>query len=352
MSDPGLEYLEALRARFELAAEPGGALEDELEMAGLRLRLRFAGAATREALLPPLEHLAVEAAPAPELTICVFDTASTGVGPPALPWRPPRAEPGTTPFARYESGRSCVLVATGPGTATITGCDLDEGLAIFHMDDVAAMPANERAAPLREALHLLMGRRGRWVTHAGAVGRDGRGALLAGTSGSGKSTLALSCALAGMELVADDHVLLEVGPPIVAHGMHSTVKLTPPSAELIGVGSRIVGADFLETIEGPSKAEVGAERIAPGSLRRRLEVTALIAPSVAGLERPRLKAISPGAGLRSLAPSTLIQLHSRGSSALPALAALAREVPSYALELSTDPEANAAAVARVVDGGA
>ena len=46
-------------------------------------------------------------------------------------------------------------------------------------------------------------------------------------------------------------------------------------------------------------------------------------------------------GLRAVAPSTIVQSGFRGASSLAALADLVRGVPSYALELSPDPAANA-----------
>jgi hypothetical protein len=226
------EYFDQLSARFELAAE-GRPLTDGLEIGDLRLDLNFAGEAMREALLAPFEHLAApDGAPA-ELSISVFDAASSGVEAPPPAWEAVEAAPGTNPAMRLRSERACVLAATGTGA--ITAADPGRGRAIFHLPDAARIPPIERAAPLREALQLLMAPHGRWMTHAGAVGRGGRGVLLVGRGGSGKSTLALSCALAGMEIVADDYVLLETGPPRV-HAMQSTAKLTEDSAERLGLG--------------------------------------------------------------------------------------------------------------------
>ena len=129
-----------------------------------------------------------------------------------------------------------MLAAAGSGA--LTAAEPAAGEAVFHLPDAARIPASERAAPLRDALQLLMATRGRWLTHAGAVGRGGRGVLLVGRGGSGKSTLALSCALAGMEIVADDYVLLEIGRPPIAHAMQSTAKLTEDSAARLGVPAR------------------------------------------------------------------------------------------------------------------
>ncbi len=355
-------YFEQLRSGFELAAEAvGGPGRLDLEMAGLRLRLRYAGEPLRAALLAPFEHLAGVWEGEPELSISLFDTASSGVEPPAPLWDPIAAPPGTNPVARLRSERACVLAAAG--SRALTAAAPAEGAAVFHLPDATAIPAGERAAPIREALQLLMAARGRPMTHAGAVGRDGRGVLLVGRGGSGKSTLALSCALAGLEVVADDYVLLEPGS-LTAHAMQSTAKLSEDSAQRLGVPAAAIDpAGFQQTLEGPKKALVDIRTLAPGTLRPQLHIVALLAPTPPGLtsrfsahtaEKEEVsggdgvRSISAGEGLRAVAPSTIVQSGFGGGVSLAALADLVRRVPSYALELSPDPGANAAAVDRLV----
>ena len=362
-------YFEQLRGRFELAAEAvGGAEERDLEIAGLRLRLRCAGEPMRAAMLPPFEHLAVPGQGAADFSISLFDTASTGIEAPPPVWQPLRVAPGTNPVARLRSERASVLAAAGSGG--LTAAEPAAGEAIFHLPDAARIPASERAAPLRDALQLLMAPRGRWLTHAGAVGRGGRGVLLVGRGGSGKSTLALSCALAGMEIVADDYVLLETGRTPIAHAMQSTAKLTEDSAARLGLsGDAIDAADFEPTLEGPAKALVEIRTLAPGALKRQLEIGAVVVPvlpmltssllahtakkdEVSSLDlpgEPVVREVSAAQGLRAVAPSTLVQSGFQGASSLAALADLVRRVSSYELELSTDPASNAAAVGRLVD---
>ncbi len=342
------EHLGGLRERFDRAAAVRGVRTVQLEMAGLPVRLNFAGEPMRDALLPPFEHLACDAAIEPQLSISLFDSASSGIEAPPPPWEAPAAAPGTNPVARLRSERACVLAAAGSGA--VTAVDLEAGEAIFHLPDAGRIPPGERAAPLRDALQLLMERKGRWLTHAGAVGRDGRGVLLVGRGGSGKSTLALACALAGMEIVADDYVLLQGEPPL-AHAMQSTAKLTEDSATRLGFGEDAIGpAGFEPTLEGPAKALVEIREVAPGRLRSRLEIGALVAPRIAGGPLPELRPVSAAAGLRAVAPSTIVQSGAAGGAALAALADLARRVPSYALDLAPDPAANAAAVDRLVGG--
>lgn len=331
-------------------------------MAGLRLRLSCAGEAMREALLPPFEHLTATGDGDPQLSISIFDTASTGIEAPPPAWEPLHAAPGTNPVARLRSSSACVLAAAGTGA--VTAAEPASGGAVFHLPDASRIASSERAAPLREALQLLMAPHGRWMTHAGAVGRRGHGVLLAGRGGSGKSTLALSCALAGMEFVADDYVLLETGPP-VAHAMQSTAKLTEDSATLLGLGEEAIDpAGFEPTLEGPAKALVEIRRLAPSTMRRQLRVGAVIAPVLPspssrfvshtatkreldafdGRAEPLLRPISAARGLRAIGPSTILQSGFRVAASLAALAELVRQVPSYELELSADPVANAKAV--------
>ncbi|HUC06646.1 MAG TPA: hypothetical protein VMR96_01035 [Solirubrobacterales bacterium] len=357
------DYFEQLRERYEQAAAvAGGAGTLDLEMAGLRLRLRYLGEPLREALLAPFDHLACRDAGDPALTISLFDTAATGVEPPPPLWEPIAAAPGTNPVARLRSERACVLAAAG--SRALTAALPAEGVAVFHLPDAAAVPPAERAAPIREALQLLLAARGRLMTHAGAVGRDGRGVLLVGRGGSGKSTLALSCTLAGMEIVADDYVLLDP-TSLAAHAMQSTAKLTEDSAARLGIPAEAIGpAGFEPTLEGPAKALVSIPNLAPGRLKRRLEVAAVIAPKLSSsqptysgggdelgeVEGPAVRAISAAEALRAVAPSTIVQAGFGGGDSLATLADLVRRVPSYALELSPNPAANAAAVERLVAG--
>lgn len=364
---PASVFFEQLRSRFELAVETtGDASVADLEMAGLRMRLVSASDAMREVLLPPFEHLIVEGGEPPLFTIRVFDTASTGVEPPPPSWQPLEAAPGTNPVARLRSERVCVLAAAGSGA--VTAVDLVAGEAVFHLPDAGRIAPSERAAPLRDALQLLMASRERWMTHSGAVGRGGRGVLLAGRGGSGKSTLALSCALAGMEIVADDYVLLEAGPPPVAHAMQSTAKLTADGVARLGIADGSIDpAGFEPTLEGPAKALVEIGDLAPGQLRRQLEIVALVAPTIPqtsshfvkdgltnleldprGEQGASLQEISAAEGLRAIAPSTIVQSGVGGGESLAVLASLLRQVPSYLLQLGPDPAANAAAVDRLV----
>jgi hypothetical protein len=95
-----------------------------------------------------------------------------------------------------------------------------------------------------EALALFMlARRDRDPLHAAAVVRGGAALLLAGPSGVGKSTLVYAAACAGLEILSEDAVFLQLDPFRV-WGMPRFVHLTPASVrffpELEGVRPKLL----------------------------------------------------------------------------------------------------------------
>jgi hypothetical protein len=95
-----------------------------------------------------------------------------------------------------------------------------------------------------EALALFMlARRDRDPLHAAAVVRGGTALLLAGPSGVGKSTLVYAAARAGLEILSEDAVFLQLDPFRV-WGMPRFVHLTPATVrffpELEGVRPKLL----------------------------------------------------------------------------------------------------------------
>jgi len=95
-----------------------------------------------------------------------------------------------------------------------------------------------------EALALFMlARRDRDPLHAAAVARGGTALLLAGPSGVGKSTLVYAAARAGLGILSEDTVYLQLDPFRV-WGMPRFMHLTPASVrffpELEGVRPRLL----------------------------------------------------------------------------------------------------------------
>jgi hypothetical protein len=100
----------------------------------------------------------------------------------------------------------------------------------------------ERVAPwfmMRHVFYMVLGALlhydGYEVVHAGAIALDGTGVLLIGSPASGKTTLLLSCLHAGMQLLADDIILLAKDDGIVkVYSFPEDIGVRRGTIELLG----------------------------------------------------------------------------------------------------------------------
>ena len=79
---------------------------------------------------------------------------------------------------------------------------------------------------------LLLALRGETVLHASAVAVDGAALAFVGQSGRGKSTVAALMCLGGAELVSDDLVTVDPGPPVTCRGAGAPLRLRAAAAHL------------------------------------------------------------------------------------------------------------------------
>lgn len=101
-----------------------------------------------------------------------------------------------------------------PGAARVQLPPLEaEGLPVVQGVVTAAALVNGRLEDIIfTSLAPLLRRRGYFLAHAFAAGREGEAALLVGPSGSGKTTTGLRLVLQGWTLLANDVVLLQHRP--------------------------------------------------------------------------------------------------------------------------------------------
>ncbi len=99
--------------------------------------------------------------------------------------------------------------------------------------------------------------------------------------------------------------------------------------------------------DGKIVLEVG--RSLPGLLAASLPLRAVVIPSVGGATGA-LQPMSPAAGARALAPSTLFQLPGSRQSSLGTIAAILRRVPVFGLDVGPDLEAIPGALLPAIEG--
>jgi hypothetical protein len=341
--EPAVQYFDALCSAFEAATRNSPADDHHYCIAGFRVHLRFATRSLVPVLTPALAHLKTTAG-APDLTICLWDTLSTGVHPPVAPWREHYAVRGE--IAGFNSER--IYTVYEHESRGLSMLDRDRNLAQLWLRDAAHIPYWVRGSPLRAILHWWMAGSGRQLLHSAAVGLPSGGVLITGRSGSGKSTAALSCLEAGYEYVGDDYVIVRAGDRPYAWSIYNTAKLVPEwlqsfprLAEYVDNPQRLASEKALIFLRDGASV-----RVASG-----LPLKAILVPRVTGQHDTVLRKASAATAVAALAPTTIFA-HPRGGEAeFRFVAALARTLPAYVLECGTDLAQIPESIERLLSGG-
>jgi len=224
-----------------------------------------------------------------ELRQCL-SAAFAGLPPQRLPGAPPlRLEvlPGSAPrrgrrgepppwLLRSGSGLIC---AAGPGAAFTAVAPAAHGALVMVPPALLKHPYHVRYELIELAAYLLAARtQGLTPLHAGCVGRADAGVLLIGGSGSGKSTLALHCLLQGLELLAEDSVLVAPGS-LLATGLANFLHLREDALRFIAapaVRRLFERAPRIHRRSGVAKRELDMRRAPLALARRPLQVRAVL----------------------------------------------------------------------------
>jgi predicted O-methyltransferase YrrM len=325
------KLLEEMRSAGEEAlARAGGAGEHHFAIGGSSVRMRFAGPALEPAVLPAFSHARAPSGDPPDLDVLLWDSGSTGVPAPERPWGLGDVRARGDVLGYDGAG---LHLFSDPASGSVTALDRERGEIHYWVMEPSMVPWYETGAPLRGALHHWTAGPDRHFMHAGAVGSDGAGVLLAGPSGSGKSTVALACLEAGLDYSGDDYVIVTLDERPRAHCLYSTAKLDPPALErLPGLASAV--SDLHRGEQEKLVLELHGHR--PGQPRPWIAVDAIVIPSIGPGPEPRLAPASGAAALRALAPTTLLQLPAADQQGMRAIARLVRQVPAFTLELGPD----------------
>jgi hypothetical protein len=324
----GSFYAAAAR-EYDAAAKRTGVVEVDLRFADRRVRMRFAGAGLADALLGALASRSDDGGGEVDATIALWEAQACPAGSLACPWQVADVGPGGL-VRGFDFHRVLAVHETYSGTVTLV--DSAERAVLHRVPHCGAVPWWERAAPLRPALYWALGGEGRHLVHAGAVGDDRGGVLLAGARGSGKTTVALAALAHGLGFVADDYLLLHAIDEPEAVSLYSTVSICAAPA----AGAKIV---------------VDVTSLRHGSLRESLPVRAVAVPRIRG-GRARLRRLSPAEALRAWAPTTVFQMPFDDGAALASLGAVVRRVPCFALDVGDDWAELARAVEQVLEQAA
>lgn len=328
--DPALFFNTAYQAYQHAAQAMTASHSYYYAIAGFPICLRFASLAMAARLTPALAHLVVAPTP-PALTICLWDSVSTGVAMPNPPWEHAdyltRAEVRGYSNERYQT-------AYDVWGGTLWMLDQVNNVAIFWTRDSTSLSTYDRGAPLRMILHWWMRARGRQFVHAGAVGIPDGGVLLAGKSGSGKSTTTIACLGTDLLYASDDYCLIETDPKAYVYSLYNSVKL-----DIATLQRNVPHLDPLISNQnelGTEKALLYLYQQYPEKLSTGFPLRAILLPRVTGGMNTTLVRATPIAALKALAPSTLLQLSGAGQTEFQLMTKFVKQIPSYHLALGTE----------------
>lgn len=330
-----------------------GAATSSFTIAGSTIRLVGAGPALIDLVCPAFAHLdhgdgagppTDPAAAADELTILLWDTASTGVALPDLGAVGPVVGRPVAPIL-HDDARSFVFHAY---EGAVSHLDRERRIAVYAVEDAGRFPSWERACPLRALLTWWFLPRRRLVAHSGAVSTGEGAVLVTGVGGSGKSTTALAALAGGLDYLGDDYVLVDLHEPATptVHSLYGSAKLAPDHlARFPGLLHPAAPAPH----DPPDAKLVGWPLVEhPERARRQASIRAVVLPEVVGSGPSTLEPVPASRALLGLAPSTLFQTAGDQDGAFRLAAEVARAVPAYRLGLGDDVGATGGAASHLL----
>lgn len=316
-----------------------------ISLAGIRIRLRFTGAALHDDLIGPLSHLLDGREDGPvDATLNIWDSASTCVGVPDPPCpRDHFTDRGD--IWGMESGR--ILSAFHWLECSVALMDTQSLEAIYWIDDAKALPYWSKASPLRTLLSWVMQRFDRQLLHAAVVGTDHGGVIITGGGGAGKSTAALLCLEAGLKYLGDDYIVIALDPGPTAYSLYCTAKVNDDQV-----------ANFIRLLplaEPKTGVSVHAEpektvfRLYPAKADRiqsSIALRAILAAVISDQPETSFVPADLYATQRSAAFTTLAHLPRSGRRSQEFISRLCRALPRFELRLGRDLAAIPGAIKR------
>lgn len=208
------------------------------------------------------------------------------------------------------------------------------GYGVQLLRSANSLPAWDTGAPLRNFLHWHLINKSLGLVHAGTLGYEGQGILLAGQGGSGKSGTVLAGLRHGLQSVGDDYVLASLDQGVTAHPLFQTLKQDPTGCERIGVKA---DSPLRQSLNWQGKHQFRIADLTGEGPVDQLQIRALCLPTITGSASTHFRPVNARDAFLSLAPSGLAQAPGDQGTLFGFCAAVARSLPTYRLELGSDP---------------
>jgi hypothetical protein len=336
-----LFFTEVIKSYKKAATSVGKEIRRLYKIGGSYTELIFAGPKGVPLLTPAFEHLISDKKEKAELKIYIWDSASTGVTLPSVPWNVNDCISRNQPW-RFRNKRYEILFQPENNILNLMDSELHK--ACFWINDFQNLPEYEIGSPLLAVLHWWFSRRHLQLIHAAAVGRIDGGVLIVGKGGSGKSSTALSCLQSDLLYTGDDYCLISNKSRPIVYSLYSTGKLNDKDVSLFPY---LKPSLYKSDRPGnQNKAIYFIHRCFPEKTLKRFPLKAVLIPKLTGHSSPRIEKIPPASGLLALGPSTVFQLPGFEEQTFRNLSEVVKKVPCYKLELAKGRDKNASVLSR------
>lgn len=318
-------FFDQLKNDFALHAQPKTLIKRRFTCSGANLELEFTETELEPLVMQALAHHPQNSfSGTPSLKISIFSNTEFAQTLDGL-WMKRGEVQG------FQDDERFIVSIQGNGEV-VNAFDTKEHQAFCWYRSTSSVPDYIRAAPLLHPFHLGLGAQ---LLHAGAVGINGRGLLIAGRGGSGKSTTCTSCLLKGLVYLGDDYTAFTDDDVPTAHSLYSSAKLFEKNLSLTPGLSPMKDRQAAPTDEKVLffLTEHFPERLVPS-----LTIAGILLPSVSNQKSTMIKPAGAAKAMAALAPSSIFQLPHAGAEAFRRIAALTKKVPCYFVELGENPE--------------
>ncbi len=324
------DFVECAREYFARAAASAGLIVRAFELGPSVVVMRFAGPALAEMMTRALAHREVPVPAAADLTVCFFDSQSTGVAMPPPPWSWDEYR-GTGEIDGFNEGGVHVMYVSGAGV--LQCLDSSRNLAVYWTPDRNRVPYWEQSFPLRPILNWWLRARPLQPVHAGAVGYADGGVLITGKSGSGKSTTTLACLDSELLYAGDDYVLAATEPAPYVFSLYNTAKLEFDNVRRFSTYEKLVSNPGRD---GDEKALLFLNEHLPEKMAAGFPIRAILMPRFTGGLDTQLHPAPASAAFMAIAPTTSRHLTGTIRETTAKVLRLSRSVPVFVIETGTD----------------
>ncbi|NCX93541.1 MAG: hypothetical protein EBX40_02565 [Gammaproteobacteria bacterium] len=317
----------------------------QFQIATFQVVFEFANAALIPIITRAFSHLKqVDAKGPADLTIRLWDSASTRTSLPPLNWA--WIDRGGYGFRGiFEEG---VYFQYWETLRALSVYHVGFKRAYFVAQDVELLPWWVQGSPLQAILHWWLKGRGLQLTHSAAVGTSKGALLFTGQGGRGKSTTTLTCLKQGFHYLGEDYCVLAPGKEPMVYSVYQSAKLEAKTRSFFPELEPFIQN---RAAAESSKALLFYENIFPGQIQTQLPLKAIIALKIGANPRPSLAKLPPRPVLADLMLSTLKQLPLFDSQSTEVLKKIADSVPGYELTLCSNLSENAAMLHELLEGG-